>query len=91
MVKRWGEARLVVIGAFVLVASLLVLPSSGRCGGTGGSPACSRLLRRQLICHALSDLSGLEERRGNEQGGVMGATQSAASLARTLGPLGAAF
>jgi DHA1 family tetracycline resistance protein-like MFS transporter len=92
LVKRWGEAALVIAGAFVLTASLAVLPYVGRpeSGWHGGVWGLLALLACFSLGNSLAtpSLSSLASKTTGpaEQGGVLGATQSAASLARAVGP-----
>src|SRR5919112_4957862 len=92
LVKRWGEAALVLAGAFVLTASLAVLPYVGRAeaGWHGGVWGLLALLACFSLGNSLAtpSLSSLASKTVGpaEQGGVLGATQSAASLARAVGP-----
>jgi DHA1 family tetracycline resistance protein-like MFS transporter len=88
LVKRYGELPLVLVGALLLTAGLVVLPFVG--------PAAGGLLGLLGVMTAFSfgnsfatpTLTSLASKSvgAAEQGGVMGATQSAASLARTVGP-----
>ncbi|HEX7174252.1 MAG TPA: MFS transporter [Pyrinomonadaceae bacterium] len=92
LVKRWGEAALVIAGAFVLTASLALLPYVGRpeSGWHGGVWGLLALLACFSLGNSLAtpSLSSLASKSVGpaEQGGVLGATQSAASLARAVGP-----
>jgi MFS transporter, DHA1 family, tetracycline resistance protein len=92
LVKRWGEAALVIAGAFVLTASLAALPYVGRpeAGWHGGVWGLLALLACFSLGNSLAtpSLSSLASKSTGpaEQGGVLGATQSAASLARAVGP-----
>ncbi|HEX8476318.1 MAG TPA: MFS transporter [Pyrinomonadaceae bacterium] len=89
LVKRLGEMTLVVAGALVLTSSLILLPFIG--------PANGGLITLLILLAAFSvgnsfatpSLTSLASRSvgAGEQGGVMGVTQSAASLARVIGPL----
>ena len=89
LVKRVGEAALVVAGALVLTLSLLVLPLAG--AATGGLLLLLALLTgfstgNSFATPALTTLASKSVSAG-EQGGAMGLTQSVASLARVVGPI----
>lgn len=92
LVKRFGEAALVIAGALVLTAALAALPYVGRPGGGwyGGLEGLLVLLACMSVGNSLAtpSLSSLASRSAGaaEQGGVLGMTQSAASLARAVGP-----
>lgn len=89
LVRRFGETALVVTGALVLSVSLLVLPFIGP-APSGGLPALLALLTAFSVGNSLAtpSISSLASKSAGaaEQGGVLGATQSAASLARAVGP-----
>jgi DHA1 family tetracycline resistance protein-like MFS transporter len=84
MVKRMGEPAVVVLGLLVTVGGLFAVPYAHNVWhllailalfsfGSGiSSPSISSLISRSVA--------------GDVQGGVLGAGQSAASLARVLGP-----
>ncbi|HEV3469366.1 MAG TPA: MFS transporter [Pyrinomonadaceae bacterium] len=88
LVKRFGELPLVVAGALLLAVNLLILPGVGP--ASGGLPG----LLAVMTCFALGNsfatpsLTSLASRSvdASEQGGVLGVSQSAASLARAVGP-----
>jgi DHA1 family tetracycline resistance protein-like MFS transporter len=93
LVTRFGEIALVIAGALIFTISLFVVPFVG--------PHAGGLLALLLICGvlaignslatpALTSLSSKSVGRG-DQGSVLGVTQSAASLARVVGPLLSAF
>src|SRR5215210_472715 len=88
LVKRFGELPLVVVGALLFAASLFAIPFTGPRTGlltllaVGGTFAVGN----SLSTPALTGLASKSVGRG-EQGGVLGVTQSVASLARTVGPL----
>ena len=92
LVRRFGEVPLVVAGALVLAVSLVILPSVGPPPRYAGGVAGLLLL---MTCFSLGNsfatptLTSLASKTAGaaEQGGVMGVTQSAASLARAVGPL----
>ena len=90
LVKRFGEVALVVAGALILATSLIFLPFVGP-GPSGGVAALMFL----MTCFSLGNsfatpsLTSLASKSVGDadQGGVLGAAQSAASLARAVGPL----
>ncbi|HWS53407.1 MAG TPA: MFS transporter [Pyrinomonadaceae bacterium] len=88
LVKRFGELALVIAGALLLAVNLLILPAVGPAsGGLAG-------LLAVMTCFSFGNsfatpsLTSLASRSAGaaEQGGVLGASQSAASLARAVGP-----
>jgi DHA1 family tetracycline resistance protein-like MFS transporter len=87
LVKTFGELPLVMIGALLFAASLFAIPFTGpQTGllvllGVGGLFAVGN----SLATPSLQTLASKSVGRG-EQGGVLGVTQSAASLARAVGP-----
>ena len=89
MVKRWGEPALVTAGALLLTSSLLVLPYTGP--QSGGLLALLMILAAFSVGNSLASpsLTSLASKSvgASEQGGVMGVTQSAGSLARAIGPV----
>jgi DHA1 family tetracycline resistance protein-like MFS transporter len=88
LVKRYGELPLVVIGAVLLTVGLLVLPSVGPlAGGLLGLLGVMTMFSfgNSFATPTLTSLAS-KSVGAAEQGGVMGVTQSAASLARTVGP-----
>ena len=92
LVKTFGEMPLVIVGALLFTASLFAMPLTGPQTGlgllllVGGTFA----LGNSLATPSLQTLASRSAGRG-EQGGVLGVTQSVASLARTIGPTLAAF
>lgn len=88
LVKRFGELPLVIAGALLFTLGLFVTPFVGpQAGGliallliTG-----SFSIGNSLSTPALTSLASKSVGAG-EQGGVLGVTQSAASLARAVGP-----
>jgi DHA1 family tetracycline resistance protein-like MFS transporter len=92
LVKRFGELPLVVVGALLFSASLFAIPFTGPQTGlltllaVGGTFA----IGNSLSTPALTGLASKSVGRG-EQGGVLGVTQSVASLSRTVGPLIASY
>jgi MFS transporter, DHA1 family, tetracycline resistance protein len=93
IVKRFGEIPLVMAGALLFALSLLALSYIGP--GSGG------LIALLAICGALSfgnsvatpSLASLASKSvgADEQGSVIGLSQSAASLSRVVGPLIGAY
>jgi DHA1 family tetracycline resistance protein-like MFS transporter len=89
LVKRFGELRLVVAGAVLLTLNLLILPFVGPVWG--GLTALMLVITGFSLGNSLAtpSLTSLASKSADasEQGGVLGATQSAASLARAVGPV----
>jgi len=88
LVKAFGEPPLVIAGALLFALSLALIPLTGP--GTGW-PALLALgalfaLGNGLATPSLTSLASKSAGAG-EQGGVLGVTQSVASLARAVGPL----
>src|SRR5688500_6079741 len=85
----FGEMRLVVAGAVLLTVNLLILPFVGPVWG--GLTALMLVMTGFSLGNSLAtpSLTSLASKSADasEQGGVLGATQSAASLARAVGPL----
>lgn len=87
LVRRFGELALIITGALLFAASLFVLPLSGPHTGlisiivVGAAFA----IGNSLATPSLQTLASKSVGRG-EQGGVLGVTQSVASLARVVGP-----
>ncbi len=93
LVKRFGELPLVVAGALMFTVSLFIVPFVGpQAGGLAAllMITCVLAIGNSLATPALTSLSSKSVSRG-EQGSVLGVTQSAASLARVVGPLLSAF
>lgn len=93
LVRRSGELPLVIAGAALLAGGLFLLPTISP--ANGGLTALLPVLALFAIGNSLampslttlsSKLAGAEE-----QGEVLGVTQSAASLARVVGPVVGAF
>ncbi|MGB9178457.1 MAG: MFS transporter [Pyrinomonadaceae bacterium] len=92
LVKRFGELPLVIAGALLFSASLFAIPLTGPHTGllmllaVGATFAVGNSL-------ATPSLTGLASKSvgAGEQGGVLGVTQSVASLSRAVGPLLASF
>jgi len=93
LVKRFGELPLVVVGAIFFAGSLFAIPFVGP--GNGGLIALLIgggifSLGNSLSTPSLTSLASKSVGPA-EQGGVLGVTQSVASLARFVGPMLAAF
>ena len=89
LVKRSGEVKIAWMGLAVLAASYLIFPSVSWRPGLYLSLAAMALGQGSMI----SAMNGLISRRSgaDEQGRILGASQSMASLARVLGPLAAGW
>jgi DHA1 family tetracycline resistance protein-like MFS transporter len=83
--KRYGEGKLVVLGALFLGAGLGLIPLSGTVYGLIGATTIMAM-GFALSSPALSSLISFEAAE-TERGAVMGASRSAATLARVLGPV----
>src|SRR6185503_14079173 len=88
LVKRFGELWLVIIGAFLFAGSLFAVPFVGPAAGGlaallvgGGLFSIGNSLSAPSLTSLASKSVG-----PNEQGSVLGVTQSVASLARAVGP-----
>src|SRR5437016_14576177 len=92
LVKRFGEPTLVIIGSLLFSASLFATPFIGPAVGLMGILLTGAVssVRNALNAPSLSSLASKSVGAG-EQGGVLGAMQSVASLARAVGPSLAAF
>jgi DHA1 family tetracycline resistance protein-like MFS transporter len=93
LVKSFGEVSLVIAGALLFAGSLFAIPFVGpHSGGLlalligGGLFSIGNSLSAPSLTSLASKSVGPEE-----QGSVLGVTQSVASLARATGPLLAAF
>ena len=92
LVKRFGELPLVIVGALSFAISLFAVPFVGPAAGglaallVGGGVFS---LGNSLAGPALTSLAS-KSAGPNEQGTVLGVTQSVASLARAVGPVLAA-
>jgi MFS transporter, DHA1 family, tetracycline resistance protein len=84
-VRRWGEARCVTTGTFLMIFALGLMPIAP------GLPAYCAVIALLSIGSGLNApaLSALLSRsaHGDEQGGIMGIAQSLASLGRIFGPV----
>jgi DHA1 family tetracycline resistance protein-like MFS transporter len=87
LVKAFGELPLVMVGAFLFAASLFSIPLAGPQSGLLALLGIGGLFAvgNSLATPSLQTLASKSVGRG-EQGGVLGVTQSAASLARAVGP-----
>ncbi len=88
LVKRFGELPLVIVGALFFAASLFAVPFVGpQAGGLLGLLIGGGIFSagNSLATPSLTSLASKSVGRG-EQGGVLGVTQSVASLARAVGP-----
>jgi MFS transporter, DHA1 family, tetracycline resistance protein len=89
LAKKFGEAKLVIFGCFMLVLSFVAVPFVSK--DSGGLVA----LLIGTACFSLGNsmaspsMTSLASKNANEfeQGKVLGIMQSAASLARVIGPL----
>ena len=88
LVKAFGEPPLVIVGALLFAASLALIPLTGPHTGTLALLALGALFAvgNGLATPSLTSLASKSASAG-EQGGVIGVTQSVASLARVVGPL----
>ena len=88
LVKAFGEPPLVIAGALLFTASLVLIPLTGPHTGTVALLALGALfaLGNGLATPSLTSLASKSAGAG-EQGGVLGVTQSVASLSRVVGPL----
>jgi MFS transporter, DHA1 family, tetracycline resistance protein len=92
LVKRFGELRLVIFGAFCFALSLFAVPFVGPAAGglaallVGGGVFS---MGNSLATPALTSLAS-KSVDAAEQGVILGVTQSVASLARAVGPFLAA-
>jgi DHA1 family tetracycline resistance protein-like MFS transporter len=93
LVKRFGELRLVIAGAFLFAGSLFAVPFVGpHAGGLlalligGGLFSIGNSLSAPSLTSLASKSVGAAD-----QGSVLGVTQSVASLARAVGPTLAAL
>ncbi|HEV7842880.1 MAG TPA: MFS transporter, partial [Pyrinomonadaceae bacterium] len=88
LVKRFGELQLVIAGALLFAVSLFVIPLTGPHTGLSTLLMVGALfaIGNGLATPSLTSLASKTVGRA-EQGGVLGVTQSVASLARAVGPL----
>jgi DHA1 family tetracycline resistance protein-like MFS transporter len=87
LAKRFGELPLVITGAFLFALSLLAIPFTSPQTGLAALLGVGLLFAvgNGLATPSLTSLASKSAGRG-EQGGVLGVTQSVASLARAVGP-----
>ena len=89
LVRKYGEMPFVIIGAALFAAGLVALPFVGP--AAGGLAALLAVLAVLANGNAMAtpSLQALASKSagGSEQGLTLGLTQSAASLARVIGPL----
>ena len=92
LVKRFGELQLVIAGALLFATSLFTIPFTGPQTGLTTLLLVGALfaIGNALSTPSLTSLASKSVGRA-EQGGVLGVTQSVASLARAVGPLIASF
>src|SRR5437868_11520704 len=88
LVKAFGELPLVITGALLFAASLFAIPLTGPHTGLAALLALGAAFAvgNGLATPSLTGLASKSVGKG-EQGGVLGVTQSVASLARVVGPL----
>ena len=87
LAKRFGELPLTVTGAFLFALSLVAIPFTGPQTGLAVLLGVGALFAvgNALATPSLTALASKSVGAG-EQGGVLGVTQSVASLARAVGP-----
>ena len=92
LVKRFGEAKLVIAGTLMFSGSLFVIPFIGPAAGLLGILITGAVnsVGNALNAPSLASLAS-KSATAAEQGVVLGVTQSVASLARAVGPSIAAF
>jgi multidrug resistance protein len=88
LVKAFGEPPLVIVGALLFTASLVLIPLTGPHTGMIALLALGALfaLGNGLATPSLTSLAS-KSAGAAEQGGLLGVTQAVASLSRTVGPL----
>jgi DHA1 family tetracycline resistance protein-like MFS transporter len=89
LVRRFGETRLASTGCLMMAASLAIIPLIGpHAGGLAALLACCTVLSLGSAM-ASPSLTSLVSKitPDHEQGSALGVMQSAASLARAIGPL----
>ncbi|HEX8140952.1 MAG TPA: MFS transporter [Pyrinomonadaceae bacterium] len=88
LVRRFGEVPLIIAGALLFAASLFAIPLTNPQTGLATLllVGATFAVGNSLATPSLAGLASKSVGRG-EQGGVLGVTQSVASLARTVGPL----
>lgn len=87
LVKKFGEPLLVIVGALMFSASLVVIPFVTPATGLLAILTIGAVISigQALSAPSLSSLASKSASAG-EQGGVLGVMQSVASLARAVGP-----
>jgi DHA1 family tetracycline resistance protein-like MFS transporter len=92
LVKKFGEPSLVIAGALLFSGSLFATPFVTPVIGVAGILLVGAVsaIGNALMAPSLTSLASRSASPG-EQGGVLGMTQSVASLARAVGPSVAAF
>jgi len=92
LVKLFGEPVLVITGGLLFAVSLFAIPFVGPAIGVMGILSLGALtsIGQALSAPTLTSLAS-KSAAASQQGGVLGAMQSAASLARAVGPALAAF
>ncbi len=87
LAKKFGELPLTIVGAFLFACSLLAIPFTSPHTGLAALLGVGALFAvgNGLATPSLTALASKSAGRG-EQGGVLGVTQSVASLARAVGP-----
>ncbi len=93
LVKRFGEMPLIIVGALCFAISLFAVPFVGpAAGGLAGLLIGGGVfsLGNSLATPALTSLAS-KSAPAQQQGTILGVTQSVASLARAVGPSLAAF
>ncbi len=89
LVKKFGESPLIVVGCFLMVASLFAVPLVGpQFGGLGGLLIGTAVLSfgNALASPGLTSLAS-KTAAEHDQGRTLGIMQSGASLARVIGPI----
>jgi len=88
LVKMFGEIPLVIVGALLFTASLVLIPLTGPQTGLAAllGVGAAFAVGNGLATPSLTSLASKSAGAG-EQGGVLGVTQAVASLARVTGPL----
>jgi DHA1 family tetracycline resistance protein-like MFS transporter len=92
LVKRFGELNLVIAGTLLFTVSLFSFPFAGPHTGLAMLLIVGAIfsIGNSISTPTLTALASKSVGR-SEQGGVLGVTQSVASLARAVGPLLASF
>ncbi|MFN2596136.1 MAG: MFS transporter, partial [Pyrinomonadaceae bacterium] len=87
LAKRFGEIPLTIVGSLLFALSLLAIPFTSPQTGLAALLAVGALFAvgNSFATPSLTSLASKSAGRG-EQGGVLGVTQSVASLARAVGP-----